>query len=322
MGPAAEHLAAAESAAGSGDFDAAVRERFRAVVRGLEQGGVLEVRRARTAHETAAAAVAEVPDRAGELPGAARGFDEIVYGGRAATPEEYERLARADSFSHAPPPPPEPVEVAERERQPRRWRPPPLPELLRSPKFWAFVLAALAIALIAYLLLRLAAAPTAPPPQHVPSPGRPELPRPDPGEGSDSIFERLPARIAFGGLQLLICAAIVVWWRARRRGALVPEPRPVEVPAGELLAGQARLYRRSGDRDHVAAKLRAAALRRMRPTLGLAPDAPPDRVVTAVAARTGADPNVVGAALFGPVPDDRTLQTVVAQLDRIESEIG
>ncbi|MBO0853971.1 MAG: hypothetical protein J2P18_09400, partial [Nocardia sp.] len=47
LGPAAQHRAAAESAAGRADFDAAVRERFRAVVRGLEQGGVLDVRRSR-----------------------------------------------------------------------------------------------------------------------------------------------------------------------------------------------------------------------------------------------------------------------------------
>ncbi len=323
LGPAAEHLDAAEQAAGRGDFDAAVRERFRAVVRGLEQGGVLEVRRARTARETADAAVTTVGDRAAELPSVAEGFDEVVYGGRAATAAEYDRLARADRFSQAPPPPPEAVEVAARERRRRTWRRPPLlPELLRDPRFWAIVAGLIAAALIVYVLLRLAAAPTAPPPQHVPSPGRPELPDPDPGAGADSIFARLPDALAFGGLQLLICAAIVVWWRARRRGALVGEPRPVEVAAGELLTGQAALYRRSHDRDHVAAKLRAATLRRIRPMLGIAADASPDLIVTTLAARLGAHPAEIGAALYGPVPDDGTLQTVVAQLDRIESEIG
>ncbi|MCM6776933.1 DUF4129 domain-containing protein [Nocardia sp. CDC159] len=324
LGPAADHLAAAEQAAGRGDFDAAVRERFRAVVRGLEQRGVLEVRRARTARETADAALATVPEQAAELPTVARGFDEVVYGGRRATPDEYERLAHADRFSQAPPPPPEAVEVVVRERSPRGWRrPPPLPELLRNPRFWAIVLGVLVAALIVYLLVRLAAAPTAPPPRELPQPpDRPGLPRPNPGEGTDSIFQRLPDWLAYGGLQLLICAAIVVWWRARRRGALVGEPRPVEVAAGELLAGQARLYRRSGDREHVAATLRAATLRRIRPTLGLAADAPPDRVVTTIAARLGTDPRGIGAALFGPVPDDQALQFVVAQLDRIESELG
>ncbi|MFI5778484.1 DUF4129 domain-containing protein, partial [Nocardia sp. NPDC051570] len=289
LGLAAEHLDAAEQAAARGDFDIAVRERFRAVVRGLEQGGVLEVRRARTARETADAAATSAPDRAAELPTVAQGFDEVVYGGRPATATEYERLAQADRFSHAPPPPPEAIEVAARERRRRiPLRPPPLPELLRNPTFWAILLGAIAAVLIVYVLLRLAAAPTAP--HHVPSPDRPELPNPDPGEGSDSIFSKLPDPLAYGGLQLLICAAIVVWWRARRRGTLVGEPRPVEVPADELLAGQAALYRRSGDRDHVAAKLRAATLRRIRPTLSLPADAPPAQIVTAIATHLRADP--------------------------------
>lgn len=120
LGPAADHRGAAETAAGQHDYDTALRERYRAVVRGLEQGGVLEVRRSRTAQETAAAAVTAIPDRAAELPTAAYGFDEVVYGGRAATADEYRRLAQADIFSMAPPPPPEPVETtAPGRRSPR-----------------------------------------------------------------------------------------------------------------------------------------------------------------------------------------------------------
>ncbi|MBF6328671.1 DUF4129 domain-containing protein [Nocardia transvalensis] len=323
LGPAGTHRTAAEQAAARHDYDTALRERFRAVVRGLEQGGVLEVRRSRTARESADAAVATVPDQAVELPGAARSFDEVVYGGRTATEDEYQRLARADHFSLAPPPPPEPVETTARRTRSLRWRPPPLPQLLRSPTFWAVVAAVLLLLLIAYLLWHLASAPTAPPPQRVPPPdGRPELPRPEIGAGDDSIFGRWPSWLAYGFVQWVICAALVVWWRARRRGALVGEPRPVEVAANELLDGQAALYRKSADRDHVAAKLRTATLRRIRPQLGLTPEAPPDRVVAAIAGRLRADPNLIGAALFGPVPDDAALHHVAAQLTWIESEIG
>ncbi|GAB2698741.1 DUF4129 domain-containing protein [Nocardia thraciensis] len=321
LGPAASHRGAAETAAARHDYHTAVRERFRAVVRGLEQGGVLPVRRARTAHETAAAAVRALPDRTGELPTAAHDFDEVVYGARTATADEYRRLEQADIFSLAPPPSPEPVEATARHR--RSLRIPPLPQLIRDPKFWAAVLAALALAAVLYLLIRLAAAPTAPPP---PTANRPPDPGgyspPDPNlEGSDSIFGG-PPWLVYGGLQWLIFGVIVVWWRARRRGALVGEPRPVEVAANELLSGQAALYRRSGDRDHVAAVLRAATLRRIRPALGLTPDAPAPRVAEAVGQRTSLPVEQAGAVLFGPVGDDDTLRLVAAHLERIESEIG
>ncbi|WP_280367765.1 DUF4129 domain-containing protein [Nocardia wallacei] len=324
LGPAADHRVAAETAAGQHDYDTALRERYRAVVRGLEQGGVLEVRRSRTAQETATAAVTAIPDRAAELPMAAHGFDEVVYGGRAATADEYLRLAQADVFSLAPPPPPEPVETTAPTR--RSLRIPPLPQLIRDPRFWAVLVAALVLALLVYVLIHLSAAPTAPPaPEIPPPPPDPDgytPPPPDFGEGSDSIFGRLPDWLAYGGLQWLLCGVIVVWWRGRRRGALVAEPRPVQVAANELLGGQAALYRKSGDRDHVAALLRAATLRRVRPALGLTPEAPVNHLVTAIATRTRTPADHVGATLFGPVHDDDTLRQVAAQLRRIESEIG
>ena len=168
-------------------------------------------------------------------------------------------------------------------------------------------------------------APSEPPPQPMDRPPSshesPSSP-PEFGEGADSIFAHLSDRLTYGGLQWLIFGAIVVWWRARRRGALVPEPQPVQVAANELLTGQAGLYRRSGDRDHVADTLRAASLRRIRPGLGLTADAPADRIAAAIGARTGLPDRTIGSALFAPVPDDETLRLVAAQLERIESEIG
>ncbi|WP_227997843.1 DUF4129 domain-containing protein [Nocardia australiensis] len=329
LGPAADHRAAAEYAALHRDFDAALRERFRAVLRGLEQRGLLEVRRSRTARETADDATTALPlESATELHPAAYSFDEVVYGGRHATEDEYRRLEYADRFSEAAPAPaPEPAETAVTEKQPRtRGRRPALPELLRNPKFWATLATAIAIALLLYAVLNSCGAPTAPkpaPPMQPPPPPDPsDIPRPDVGTGQDSIFDRLPGPVAFGGLQFLIAAALLVWWRARRRGALVSEPRPVEVAANELLDGQAALYRRSKDHDYVAGKLRAATLRRIRPLLGLTADTPPDRLITAVTARIGGDPAIVGAALFGPVDDADTLRIVAAQLEWIEAQVG
>ncbi|PSR60862.1 DUF4129 domain-containing protein [Nocardia sp. MDA0666] len=327
LGPAAQHRAAAESAAGHHDFDTALRERFRAVVRGLEQGGVLEVRRSRTARETASAAAHALPGASAEFDGAAHSFDEIVYGGRTATPDEYQRLTSADRYSLAPPPPPDPIEQRRSARTRRgRRQLPPLPQLLRDKRFWAVVVGALVVALVVYLLFRLAAAPTAPPqppqPHSPPPPDHPDVRPPDVGGGNDSIFQRLPPWLAYGGLQALIFAAVVVWWRARRRGAVVGEPRPVQVAAGELLAGQAALYRRTKDRDHVAAKLRAATLRRIRARVDLRADAAPERVSAVIGARIGVDPGRVAAAFYGPVADDAALEYVAAQLDWIESETG
>ncbi|MEU2036329.1 DUF4129 domain-containing protein [Nocardia amamiensis] len=330
LGSAADHRAAAESAAQRRDFDSALRERFRAVLRGLEQHGVLEVRRSRTARETADDVTTALPlEVATELQPAARSFDEVVYGGRRAGEDEYRRLEYADRFSAAAPPPAsEPTEIEAKERPPRTRRQlPPLPKLLRSPKFWAALAGTAALLLLGYGALQSCGAPTAPPPK--PPPDLPDVPPPDDtydpagfGAGDDPIWDRLPAPVFYGAVQFLIAAALVVWWRARRRGALVREPRPVEVAANELLAGQAALYRRSKDHDHVAGKLRAATMRRIRTPLGVTADTPPDRIVSAIAARIGADPAQIAAALFGPVPDPDILQVVAAQLEWIESEIG
>lgn len=326
LGAAAEHRAAAEQAAARRDFDHALRERFRAVIRGMEQRGVLETRRSRTADETVTDASTVLPlEVSTELQPAARSFDEVVYGGRGATEDEYRRLEYADTFSaDAPPPKSEPRlrEVTEAAPRTRR-RMPPLPALLRDPRFWAGLAAMIVLGLLLYGVLGSCGAPPAPsppqaPPDLPPPPEDPDLPSID---GKDSIFTRLPGPLAFGGLQLLIAGALLVWWRARRRGALVREPRPVEVAANELLAGQAALYRRGGDQNYVAEKLRAATLRRIRPELGTAAESDQHGLVDAVAARTGLDPGLVHAALFAPVPDAAALRVVAAQLDLIETEL-
>lgn len=92
---AAEHRAAATSAANAGSFDEAVREQFRAIARGLEERGVLDERPGRTADEVAADA--GVP----ELPAAARVFDDVVYGGRPADLAAYRVMVEADRLTNA-----------------------------------------------------------------------------------------------------------------------------------------------------------------------------------------------------------------------------
>jgi hypothetical protein len=88
---AAEHRRRADEHAAAGRYAEAVRERMRAIVRELESRGVLDPRPGRTADEVAREAGALVPTVAEDLRAAAGVFDEVWYGGRAAT-------ARADAL--------------------------------------------------------------------------------------------------------------------------------------------------------------------------------------------------------------------------------
>jgi hypothetical protein len=98
---AEEHRRAAEAAAARGDFDEAVRERFRAVVRALEQRALLDERSGRTADEAAADAGKLLPGCATELREGAAAFDDVHYGGRRATAEGYHRLVELDGLCQA-----------------------------------------------------------------------------------------------------------------------------------------------------------------------------------------------------------------------------
>ena len=94
---AAEHRAAADRYAAEGAWAEAVRERLRALVRGLEERGLLEPRPGRTADEAAAEASSALPGQAAALREAARLFDEVWYGGRPATPATDARLREIES---------------------------------------------------------------------------------------------------------------------------------------------------------------------------------------------------------------------------------
>jgi hypothetical protein len=91
-----EYRAASAAAAEAGDHEQAVRERFRAIVRALEQRGLLDERSGRTADEAATEAGKLLPDCAAVLAGGARLFDDVHYGGHPATPEGYRQLVELD----------------------------------------------------------------------------------------------------------------------------------------------------------------------------------------------------------------------------------
>lgn len=101
---AAEHLAAADEAAARGDWQTAVRERFRGIVRRLEERGVIDASAGRTAEELSQEAGAWLPELAGDLMAAAFLFDRVQYGGSAATAGDDAALRTlAESTAHARP---------------------------------------------------------------------------------------------------------------------------------------------------------------------------------------------------------------------------
>lgn len=94
----AEQLRAdADAAAARGDLAAAVADRFRAVVRSLEERAVLDERPGRTAHEAAADAGARLVPVAEELRRAADLFDAVVYGRLQATADDDAWLRSVDA---------------------------------------------------------------------------------------------------------------------------------------------------------------------------------------------------------------------------------
>jgi hypothetical protein len=93
---AAEHRRTADEHTAAGRHDDAVRERMRAVVRGLEERTIIEPRRGRTAGEAAREGGRVLPAVAASLAEAARIFDETVYGGRPADAAADARLRAVD----------------------------------------------------------------------------------------------------------------------------------------------------------------------------------------------------------------------------------
>lgn len=91
---AAEMRAAADAAAARADWATAALERFRGVVRSLEERAVLDPRPGRTAWEAARTAGERLPDVADGLERGAHLFDDVAYGAVTVGPE-------ADAFLRA-----------------------------------------------------------------------------------------------------------------------------------------------------------------------------------------------------------------------------
>ena len=149
---------------------------------------------------------------------------------------------------------------------------------------------------------------------------------PDPLDGAPadeppSLTSLLPAGVRFAAVQLLVVVLVLVLWRSRRFGRLVPEPLPVVVRAAETTIGRGRLYRRARARGRAAQVLRAATARRLAVRCGLPRTADVQQVVAATSALTGRPAVEISALLVGPDPhDDAHLVTLARDLQSLERE--
>lgn len=100
---AAQHRAAAESAAAEGNWPVAIRHRLRAVAREFEETGLLNPTPGRTANELAAEAGARLTHLASELSTAATAFNDVTYGEQPGTPASYQMIVDLDNHLHRHP---------------------------------------------------------------------------------------------------------------------------------------------------------------------------------------------------------------------------
>jgi Domain of unknown function (DUF4129) len=94
--PAADYRALAAEDAARGDWAAAVRDQFRALVRELETQAILDVRPARTAWEAAYRASQALPTCRDALHAAAESFNAVVYGDRPANSTAYQQMVAVE----------------------------------------------------------------------------------------------------------------------------------------------------------------------------------------------------------------------------------
>ncbi len=93
---AAQLRSAADAAARAGDWSLAVAERFRAMVRDLEERAVLDERPGRTALEVSTEGGRVLLPAARALADGAELFDDVVYGERVAGPADDAAMRAAD----------------------------------------------------------------------------------------------------------------------------------------------------------------------------------------------------------------------------------
>lgn len=128
------------------------------------------------------------------------------------------------------------------------------------------------------------------------------LPPATPGAGDASLADLIADRVWLALLQLGIAFAVVVAWRARRLGAPVGEPQPVQIAGSELVTAVGHLLQRTDARDQAARLLRDDLRRDLTDRLGLPVDSSAEAVAAAVARRTGRHTEGLATLLTGAAP--------------------
>jgi hypothetical protein len=93
---AAQYRAHADELAAAGQWEEAISQRMRALVRSSQERGLIDAHPGWTADEVATEVGRRVPDTLAALDAAARTFDEVRYGGRPGSPAAYRAVADAD----------------------------------------------------------------------------------------------------------------------------------------------------------------------------------------------------------------------------------
>ena len=93
---AAQYRAHADELAAAGQWEEAISQRMRALVRSSQERGLIDAHPGWTADEVATEVGRRVPDAHALLDAAARTFDEVRYGGRPGSPAAYRAVADAD----------------------------------------------------------------------------------------------------------------------------------------------------------------------------------------------------------------------------------
>lgn len=141
------------------------------------------------------------------------------------------------------------------------------------------------------------------------------------GDGEETLADLVPEPVTLALVQLGLAFAFYVWFRARRAGRPVAEPRPTTLAGSELVDAVGRLLQQERDPERSAGLLRDDLRRRLARRFGLSPGADLDDLVAA-AERAGADPDRLRAVLAGPpVSDGDALTTLARDIDTTRREI-
>lgn len=167
--------------------------------------------------------------------------------------------------------------------------------------------------------------PSAPPPPsgdyEQPEPTRYPIEYPD-SASTNPLYDALPSWMWASLVGLLVLGVGLALWKGRRLGPPVTEPLPTTVPAAETVYGRARLYRRAGAYPETLRALRAGALHRIQPVLGLSSQAGRAETVAAVVERTGWSSQYVAATLYETRPGSETeLLDATSALDALVTAV-